>query len=318
MPGAKPASVFPLCLAAGTGAAILLQLLVPQWTIRRRTLCCLLVAYLPSYFDGSEHRAAPRRSVTLQRYLKVLVRQFVNTFFDVHVAIEDRESLAKLKQCIIAIHPHGVLSLDHMLTFCGYSEELDALLPVQHRSALAAGVLFKIPFLRELNLMGGGVNAGRSTAAACLRSGLSLSVVPGGEREQLLACAGPVEQLVLHKRNGFVKLALNHGVPIVPVYCFGEAQMFYQSRFLFHVRSWVQRKLGVALVMPYGRWSLPGVPLPVRLTYQVGRPVEMPHLPAASPSEVEEHHGRYKSVLQELFDSNKAAAGFSQLTLQLV
>lgn len=61
--------------------------------------------------------------------------------------------------------------------------------------------------------------------------------MPGGEREQLLAQRGAVEELVLKHRQGFVRLALQHGVPcgrllvirpgarIVPVYVFGEAQL---------------------------------------------------------------------------------------------
>merc|ERR1712232_803762 len=112
--------------------------------------------------------------------------------------------------------------------------------------------------------------------------------------------------------------ALNHGVPLIPVYCFGEAQLYHQSRFLMGFRAWVQRKLGVALVMPYGRWGIPGVPRPVPLTYQVGRPIEMPRLPEATRADVEEHHARYMGKLKDLFENHKKEAGYEDYSMQFL
>jgi 2-acylglycerol O-acyltransferase 2 len=317
--GRTDSAVLLRCLLAGGSAAITLRFLLRSgWSTQKQAFVCLIAGYLPSYFDGSEYRAAPRRSCLFQRFSQRMLRRLVSSYFNVRVAIEDKDALAACKQCIISVHPHGVLSLDHAMTFCGYSEEVDALLPLTNRSALGANILYKIPFLREFLLWGGGVDAGRATASRCLQTGLSLSVVPGGEREQLLAQAGHTEQLILKDRSGFVRLALNHGVPLVPVYCFGEAQMYYQSCFFMPFRRWVQRKLGVALVMPYGRWGIPGLPLPVPLTYQVGKPIEMPKLPEATRTEVDEHHARYMREVQELFEKHKREAGYGDRELQLL
>merc|ERR1711998_353659 len=108
----------------------------------------------------------------------------------------------------------------------------------------------RIPVLREICLALGCVDAGRKTASLCLDNGCSLSVVPGGEREQLMTQRGPVERLVLKERRGFVRLALSRGVPLVPVYCFGEAQLYDHLQIFMRFRSWVQRKFGVAIVLP--------------------------------------------------------------------
>merc|ERR1712083_273755 len=67
-------------------------------------------------------------------------------------------------------------------------------------------------------------------------------------------------------------------------------------------------------------WSLglPGVTLPVQLTYQVGRPVEMPSLPEATRADVEEHHARYMDSLRELFEKPKREAGYGDRHLQFL
>mmetsp|Transcript_30013 Transcript_30013/g.94650 ORF Transcript_30013/g.94650 Transcript_30013/m.94650 type:complete len:236 (-) Transcript_30013:4-711(-) len=204
------------------------------WSLWSRCLLCLSAAYLPSYLDGSERKPAPRRSLSASLRFRALARQLVRRLFDVRpVLLESPERLASCEQYILAVHPHGVLSLGHYLTIVGYDAALEKVLPQAKRSALSAGVLFKIPGVREQCLWSGCVDAGRATASRCLANGLSLSVVPGGEREQLLAQRGPTERLVLRRRQGFIRLALTHGVPVVPVYCFGEAQLYRQSGLLF-------------------------------------------------------------------------------------
>jgi len=182
----------------------------------------------------------------------------------------------------------------------------------------SANVLFKVPLIRELCLWLGCVDASRKTAETCLKQGLSLSVVPGGEREQLLAQRGPVECLVLKKRQGFVRLALQHGVPLVPVYCFGEAQLYQQSQFLMGARSWVQRNIGLALVLPYSPNGIPGIPSRDPLTLVVGSPLHMPKLENPTKDDVDKHHDRYMTELEALFSRHKENTGYGGVNLKLI
>jgi len=255
----------------------------------------------------------------MSSHLRALLQRCVHKLFDIRPALlESPQRLAACKQYILAVHPHGVLSLGHILTILGDDEKLDNALPQAQRSALSAGILFKIPCLREQCLWTGAVDAGRRTASRCLDAGLSLSVVPGGEREQLLAQRGAVERLVLRRRQGFIRLALMHGVPVVPVYCFGETQLYRQSGFLMGLRSWLQRTLGMALVMPYGPWGLPGWPFRAPFRMVVGVPMEMPKLPLPTQQEVDEHHQRYMAEVINLFERNKAACGYGDISLELI
>mmetsp|Transcript_127141 Transcript_127141/g.245148 ORF Transcript_127141/g.245148 Transcript_127141/m.245148 type:complete len:316 (+) Transcript_127141:54-1001(+) len=308
--------------AAGAAYATMKFLPISHWSTSSRTLLLMLAAYLPSYLDGAEKSAAKRRSRTVSQMVQLVYNSLVPMFFNVQPAVlEDPDRLNSCKQYILAIHPHGVLSLDHLLTISAFDAGLEKALPQAQRSPLSAGILFKIPLIRELLLSVGGVDAGRKTAEHCLKKGLSLSVVPGGEREQLLAQRGPVESIILKHRQGFIRLALKFGVPIIPVFCFGEGQLYHQSKFLMGFRSWVQRTLGMALVMPYGAGGIPLKPFntpPLRLV--VGAPVDMPKVEENPlPKDVvDEHHSRYIAAVEALFAKHKVAMGYEDITLQIL
>lgn len=312
-------SVLRSAAAASLAAAVLHLTQLASTSSFKRMALCLVAAYVPSYLDRSEHGPARRRSGAFSRSLRALWRRFIPAVFDVRpFLIEDPDKLSACKQHILAVHPHGVLSLDHLLTVAGFDADFERVAPQARRSALSAGVLFKIPIVREAALGTGCVDAARRTASQCLNAGLCLSVVPGGEREQLLAQRGSLEHLVLRRRQGFVRLALQHGVPLVPLYCFGEAQLYYQSQFLMGLRAWIQRKLGVALVMPFGPFGLPGVPFRAPLRPVVGAPLEMPHIPTPTDGQVDEHHARYMAALEQLFEKHKHDAGYGAVSLELV
>ncbi|CAJ1389203.1 unnamed protein product [Effrenium voratum] len=300
-----------------SAAALAAQL--PWWPLsRRRLTLSLLAGYLLSFLNGDERRPGSRRSL----FLLAAVQRFWNAvlpfFFNVDCKVEDIEELRACDQCVVAVHPHGVLSFGHYLLISGFHPDLEKALPARRRCALSAGVIFKLPVVREIALGMGCVDAHRDIAERCLCGGLSLSVVPGGEREQLLAQRGQVEKLVLKHRQGFVRLALQHGVPVVPVYVFGEAQLYKQSQLLFGLRSWVQRKLGIALVMPYGPWGLPFLKFPDPIRMVVGKPVHMPRTLHPTSADLEQNHARYVQALCDLFERNKAASGYGSHVLEIV
>ncbi|CAE7477130.1 DGAT2 [Symbiodinium necroappetens] len=289
----------------------------PRLSVSKQLLAGCLLGYLASVLDGSEKRPGCRRSPWLLRVVQRFWNQVLPRLFNIDCSLEDEEGLRKCGHCVVAVHPHGVLSLGHYLVISGFHPDLERALPASRRCALSAGVLFKLPGVRELALGLGCVDAHRDVAKRCLSNGLSISVVPGGEREQLLAQRGKVEQLVLAQRQGFVRLALQHGVPIVPVYVFGEAQLFKQSRILMGFRSWVQRTLGVALVMPYGPWGMPWQKYPDPVRIVVGKPLAMPRIPDPSKADVAEHHSKYVEELGKLFERHKAGAGYPDSSLQI-
>ena len=58
-----------------------------------------------------------------------------------------------------------------------------------------------------------------------IKKGIATVLVPGGARESLNGEKDQI-RLVLKKRKGFIKLAIKHGVPLVPTFSFGEQRVY--------------------------------------------------------------------------------------------
>ena len=85
------------------------------------------------------------------------------------------------------------------------------------------GAAFKLPGVREFSLSCGCLDAGRPTLTRAIRRGENIMLLPGGSKELLLTDGtSTATQLVLLERTGFVRLAIEHGLDLVPGFCFGE------------------------------------------------------------------------------------------------
>lgn len=85
--------------------------------------------------------------------------------------------------------------------------------------------------------------------------GRSVMVVVGGAKESMLSDPGE-NTLVLEKRKGFVKMAMRTGAHLVPVYSFGENDVYEQIQFQGiwkSVQMWIQQKLGFQIPLFFGR-----------------------------------------------------------------
>jgi hypothetical protein len=65
----------------------------------------------------------------------------------------------------------------------------------------------------------------------------------GGEREQMMTVKG-AHKLFLLSRKGFVKLAIEQAASLVPIYIFGETDLFSHHQWGIGARLWMVRKLG--------------------------------------------------------------------------
>eukprot|EP01034_Spumella_vulgaris_P044106 gene44106-54811_t len=136
---------------------------------------------------------------------------------------------------------------------------------------LAASVLHYIPIVKEFVLFLGCVDASAATAHHNLSHGRSLLIYVGGEKEQLMSEAYK-HQIYLRHRKGFVRLALQHGAHLIPMYAFGENECYIHSQFMIEFRMWLQKRFKVALPIVFGRWGS-FVPHKVDLHMEVGKPI---------------------------------------------
>ncbi|KAI9216024.1 diacylglycerol acyltransferase-domain-containing protein [Blastocladiella britannica] len=139
-------------------------------------------------------------------------------------------------------------------------------------------------------------------------AGRTLLICIGGAEESLLTRPKRMD-LVLLKRKGFVKLALDTGSSMVPVISFGETEL-YQQFFpapgspVYRVQRWMKKSMGWTFPLVYGRI---GMLLPYRhpVTTVVGKAIHVPYTPNPSRDLVEQYHQLYIEKVRELWAEYK-------------
>jgi 1-acyl-sn-glycerol-3-phosphate acyltransferase len=149
---------------------------------------------------------------------------------------------------------------------------------------LAHDLVFKVPGLRALVERYGTVPASPANMSRALRRGAALLVYPGGDHETFRP-SWESDRVDFAHRTGFVRLALEHGVPIVPVVAIGgqETALFLGrgrriARALQLDRRFRLKVLPPALGPPFGVTilDLPGrVPLPAKISIRVLKPIDL-------------------------------------------
>lgn len=127
-----------------------------------------------------------------------------------------RTTELKLDQYIFAAHPHGVLPLGICLNIGTNATDIDQLFPGIVFRGVAVSACYIIPFYRDLCLAVGGTDCRESTIRSLLQNGYSPVVVPGGADESLLSVSH--HNHILMKHRGFIRLAIQTGTPIVPMF----------------------------------------------------------------------------------------------------
>ena len=156
--------------------------------------------------------------------------------------------------------------------------------PQRRFHQLAHDLVFKVPGLRALVERYGTVPASPANMSRALRRGAALLVYPGGDHETFRP-SWESDQVDFAHRTGFVKLALEHGVPIVPVVSIGgqETALFLGrgrriARALKLDRTARLKVLPPAIGPPFGLTilDLPGrFPLPAKISIRVGQPIDL-------------------------------------------
>ena len=179
--------------------------------------------------------------------------------------------LEKGKKYIIAVQPHGVVSVNHVLLMA----RRDRYFPDHPKRDMIASVLFRIPFLREFHLWLGCTDASKRTAQKILRHNMSLLLYPGGEQEQMRSRIDEFG-LYLKHRLGFIRLAMEEGgIEIVPILAFGETRIFEQAPILLSFRLWLVKKFQMGIPFLYGRWGTI-IPRKVPLHLVMAPPFKVP------------------------------------------
>ncbi|XP_060768515.1 2-acylglycerol O-acyltransferase 3b [Neoarius graeffei] len=225
--------------------------------------------------------------------------------------------LSSSKNYILGCHPHGIMSIGAVSCFTTKAGGFEQVFPGMRSSVAILAGLFRLPIFREYAMLAGLLPVSKESLEYMLsRTGVGNAVVIiiGGAEESLASSPG-VNTLVIKQRKGFVRLALENGADLVPVYSFGENELFPQvllseGSIGRRLQALFKQVMGFApCLFTGGRWLL----LPHRrpITTVVGSPISVPHVCNPSAQQVDHYHKLYIESLSKLFHTHKTSCGLA-------
>ncbi|PFH50930.1 hypothetical protein AMATHDRAFT_143758 [Amanita thiersii Skay4041] len=212
---------------------------------------------------------------------------------------------------VFGYHPH-----DSLLTVCeykatGFSEAFPGLKP--HLLTLKSN--FNMPFYRDILLALGICSVSRESCSNIMKSGpgSAITIVVGGAAESLSAHPGTAD-LTLRKRLGFIRIAIQHGADLVPVFSFGENDIYQQmpnekGTTIYALQRKFQSVFGFTLPLFHGRgllnYNLGLMPYRRRIVAVIGKPIHTEKCEKPSIEEVKRVQERYIQELTRIWNTYK-------------
>jgi len=183
---------------------------------------------------------------------------------------------------IVGNHSGGAETTDMFPLLLRWIEERGPGAPLY---ALAYDLMFGYPVIGPALRMLGAIPANHANGRAALRQGAAVLVFPGGDYEVFRPWRDR-NRISLHGRDGFVRLALDTGVPVVPMTIHGAHQStFVLTRGHRFARATGLEQLHIK-VFPF-IWNIPlgitpafvpTLQLPSKITVEFGTPLDWSHL----------------------------------------
>jgi len=210
-----------------------------------------------------------RRDPSVVRAFRELFEWLNNHYF--RLRVEGREHVRPEPTLYVANHNGGIMGPDLSCTLGTLWGELgdDATLYCMAHDLAMRRVT---PLGRVLQGVGA-MRAAPENAAAVFARGGSVLVYPGGDLDAY-RLSRHRDRVVFGERTGFVEVAREAGVPIVPIVAHGA----HRSAFIFHEGAGLARWLGL------GRWSrIRRFPLALALPWGLAAGPWVPYLPLPFP-----------------------------------
>ncbi|GAA5899225.1 diacylglycerol O-acyltransferase [Sporobolomyces salmoneus] len=259
---------------------------------------------------------APIRGGRTRMWLrKASIWKYFANYFP--ISLIKTAELSPDRKYIFGVHPHGIIGMGAIANFGTDATGFSRLFPGLNPHLLTLESNFKLPIYRELLLSLGVCSVSMKSCQNILRQGpgSSLTIVVGGAAESLSAHPGTAD-LTLKRRKGFIKLAIRQGADLVPVFSFGENDIFKQlanarGTKLYKLQKRFQKAFGFTLPIFFGRglfnYNMGLMPYRHPIVSVVGRPIQVTQHDHPSQEMLEEVQSRYIAELKTIWEQYKDA-----------
>ena len=235
-------------------------------------------------------------------------------YFKIKVIHENLQEINKYKQVLYALEPHDVLPLSIFV----FNDNLNAF-PGQKCLGCITGACFNIPLMRHMYTWVNATDVGKKNVLKLIADGISPVICPGGVQEVTLMTNKDDCVLYLKNRKGFVKLAIQHGLPLIPVFTFGLKGSF--NYWVPKGKFWTNlaRRIGFLPMAFFGVFGLPlGPAKPVQYTLIAGSPIPVGAAqPEPSQEEIDKFHRIFVDDLVALYERHKSTYGMEHVNLRI-
>ncbi|KAB0370979.1 hypothetical protein FD755_017388 [Muntiacus reevesi] len=262
------------------------------------------------YLDQNKPWQGGRRNEVVRRWV---IWKYMKNYFP--ISLVKTAELDPSRNYLAGFHPHGVLSIGSFTNLCTEGTGFSSVFPGIRSHLTTINIYFWVPFFRDYIMQGGLVSTDKESVAHILSrkgGGNLVGITIGGVKEALKTRPG-ANNLVLRNRKGFARLALMHGADLVPIFSFGDNNLYSHAKNSGFWWKWfsnqLYEKIGLTIPLFYGRgvfqYSFGFMPYRLPITTVVGKPIEVPKTPHPSQEEVDRLHQRYMKELSNLFETHK-------------
>ena len=151
----------------------------------------------------------------------------------------------------------------------------------------------------------------------CYYLSLSIGISSGGIAEIFETNSElGTETIILKSRRGIARMALEHGVPIIPGYFFGNSKALHVWYDNYGCMQWLSRKLRISIVFFSGRMGLP-IPFRTPLLAVFGDPFPVQKKITPTTDDIDVVMEKLELEIKLLFDTHKAAFGWNNVELNI-
>jgi 2-acylglycerol O-acyltransferase 2 len=235
------------------------------------------------------------------------MRYLLCKYFSLKIVVH--EILDTKTPWVLCAFPHGVFPIANILSMV-----LVPILRGLYYNGLGATALLAIPLAGNmLGMMGMEDCSKANVRQLMMKEKRSVALLPGGITE-IFYTSQEQECIYIKKRKGFVKLALQAGHPIVPIYSFGNTDLLHCLT--GKILETISNVLHVSVTTFWGRWGLP-VPFRKPVVIACGMPIRLPTIAEPSNAEINYWHQKVIDGTIEVFETHKADFGWAHKTLHV-